>query len=161
MTKLKDYPLFIIDRSRSHGRGRERDFVSCYSHDCKFVAAIDIVSDDVYQREYDKDFLRASWSDSRNGLRIRIEVCDAECTDDKRMFSLLKRAVKEVEKRLKATEFNAREVDDTDALHFATLLYRQYVEQQASGGLDPEYLPYAKVLKKIMYDYGATEADFL
>ncbi len=40
MNTKRKYPLFVIDTSRTHGRGRETDYISCTSTELPFVASV-------------------------------------------------------------------------------------------------------------------------
>lgn len=98
MSSKRNYPLFVIDNSRTHGRGVETDYISCTSNELPFVAAVTMHWVKEYNELYAPNDATAVWGDERNGIRLRIKVVsDLPVNYDKSTLrALLRRALKEV-----------------------------------------------------------------
>ena len=62
MSNKRKYPLFIIDSSRSHGRGAETDYISCTSNELPFVAAVTLHEKKEYAELYTPNDATTIWS---------------------------------------------------------------------------------------------------
>ena len=77
MNQKRDIPLFIIDSSRSHGRGREKDFVACTSRELPWYGEITILTE--RELEIDQDWQAKNWwcaytDDNGAGLRGKLKL---------------------------------------------------------------------------------------
>lgn len=98
--KRPNKPLFIIDSSRSHGRGRETEWISCTSSATPFVAMATIIGEAEYRRYYDPNDNLTVYSDNHNGYRIKVEVTNiADGYDVTELRTLLRKALKEINLR--------------------------------------------------------------
>lgn len=98
----RDYPLFIIDNSRSHGRGREKDFVVCTSRELPWVGEITILNE--RELEIDQDWQKKNWwciytDDNGAGLRGKLKVVSTPAVIDNSnrgdLQALMRRCLKE------------------------------------------------------------------
>lgn len=121
MEKRK-YPLFIIDNSRSHGRGRETDYVSCTSNELPFVAEITLHKEAEYSEQYNPQDYKCIWSESRNGIRLRIRII-TEVSEDNATLSrnLLRRCLKEVLLRHETRKVKIDEISNEQLVQWAQI----------------------------------------
>lgn len=130
MNTKRNYPLFIIDSSRSHGRGSETDYISCTSNECPFVGKITLHEDNEYRELYNPDDYRTIWSDPQHGIRLRIQVVSQlpHGTEPSLVRSLLRRALKEVLLRHHSKTINLQDVTDEDIVAWADTFLLQVKE---------------------------------
>ena len=130
MNTKRTYPLFIIDDSRSHGRGSETDYISCTSNECPFVGKITLHEDNEYREIYNPDDYRTIWSNPQHGIRLRIQVVSQllQGTEPSLVRSLLRRALKEVMLRNHSHRININDVTDEDIVAWADTFLLQVKE---------------------------------
>ncbi len=149
----RNYPLFIIDSSRQHGRGEEIDYISCTASDCQFVAKAEFVTNNVYVEQYDKNNDKVIYSDVQRDLRIRITVLEIRVYDPSRLRSLLRKALKEELERHKVIKVDIGNVKNEDVIKFADLLMLQTAETLAGDPEDKTAKTVRAILQKIKEDY--------
>jgi hypothetical protein len=150
----RNYPLFIIDSSRSHGRGEECDFLCCTDSTCPFIAVSELMLDDEYKRLYDKTDYCAIWSDQHNGIRTYIHVIGDKPTNKERTKSLLRRALKEMTIRRAPVSVDTDNVSDESVVKFADIVLQQTIERVRKEGGNATDKAVAAILLKIKKDYG-------
>ena len=90
MNQKRDIPLFIIDSSRSHGRGHEKDFVACTSRELPWVGEITILNE--RELEIDQDWqkrntLCAYTDPNEAGIRAKLKVVSVSDGSPRRKIS--------------------------------------------------------------------------
>ena len=150
---VRNYPLFIIDSSRQHGRGEEIDYISCTASDCQFVAKAEFVTNQTYLEQYDKNNDKVIYSDVQMDLRIRITVLEIGEYDQARLRSLLRKALKEQLERRKARKVDVNNIKNKDVIKFADLLMGQTSETLAVNPDDKTAKMVRAILQKIKNDY--------
>ena len=158
MEKRK-YPLFVIDNSRAHGRGKECDFICCTDSYCPFTASVELLQGEDYKRLYDKNDYCAIWSDPHNGIRIYIHIVSDIPVDKERTKSLLRRALKEMMIRRPPVTVNINDVSNEAVENFADVLIQQKCEQIRKYGENSTDKAVMAILKKIKEDYGKRISD--
>lgn len=151
----REYPLFIIDSSRQHGRGEEVDYISCTAADCQFVAKSEFVTNQIYLEQYDKNNDKVIYSDVQMDLRIRITVLEIAEYDPTRLRALLRKALKEQLERRKARKVDVNNIKNEDVVKFADLLMEQTAETLAANPEDKTAKMVRSILQKIKNDYDA------
>ena len=149
----RDYPLFVVDTSRAHGRGREIDYVCCTDTECGFTASVEMLKEEDYTRLYDKNDYTSVWSDPHNGVRMYVSILSETPKDIGRTRSLLKRALKELLIRRKPVEINLEDVSNEAVVNFADVLMKQTEEHIRIDGEDKTDKIVMAVLNKIKKDY--------
>ena len=155
--KKRRFPLFIIDSSRSHGRGRETDYISCTSAECPFIAEATLLNPQ--ELEIDADWLTrndlAVFSDPRGmGIRAKIRVVDYDPNRSTGIHNLLKRAMKEYLVRMETVSVDPSDIKDDDVVWFCEKLLQQTYENLRENPSDKQAMTVQKILKKIRDDYG-------
>lgn len=155
MNTKRKYPLFIIDTSRSHGRGSETDYISCTSNGLPFVAAVTLHERNEYAELHNSADATVVWSDERNGIRIRIKVAsDLPADYDKAvLMSLLRRALKEVLIRKTTQTVNIDNVTNENVIAWCNAFHQQIVENLRNTPEDKMQKMHLSVLTKIINDY--------
>jgi hypothetical protein len=153
---MRDFPLFIIDESRTHGRGEaECDFLACTSRELPFVASITFVKEEDYLEKHDTGNL-VLYSDSRHGLRLCIRVVSiADNYDAHTLKPLLKRAYKEIMLRKDLTSFNIENIENKDVINYIDILISQAKEMLRNNPKNMVAFSNARMLTKIKSDYEA------
>ena len=152
----RKFPLFIIDNSRSHGKGRETDYISCTSTECPFVAEVVFV--DKSELQLDADWLNKNdfsiYSEEINEIRIKIKVVYYD-QDSKvgQIRSLLKNALKEYLKRQRSVEVNPDNIQNKDVIQFCDVLLGQTYENIRENPDDRQAKMVRNILTKIRNDY--------
>lgn len=148
---MRTYPLFIIDTDRSHGRGRETDFLCCTSASCPFIAEVTIITDAEYREYYNPSDYKVIYSDNVRGLRKRIKIIDlrAEHTE-KEVKNLLARAMKEVLKRSAAVAVDTANVSDEAVKATIEVLNSQVTENLRENPSDTQQKMLRAVFAKIL-----------
>lgn len=155
MNTKRKYPLFIIDTSRSHGRGSETDYISCTSNELPFVAAVTLHGRKEYAELYTPADATAIWSDERNGIRIRIKISsELPANYDKAaLMSLLRRALKEVLIRKTTQTVNIDNVTNENVIAWCNAFRQQITENLRNTSEDKMQKMHLSVLNKIIKDY--------
>lgn len=155
--RKRRFPLFIIDSSRNHGRGRETDYISCTSDECPFVAEATLLNPQ--ELEIDADWLTrndlAVFSDPRGqNIRAKIRVVDYDEERCAGIHSLLKRAMKEYLVRMETVSVDPSDIKKEDVVWFCETLLQQTYENLRENPSDKQAMTVQKILKKIRDDYG-------
>ena len=161
--KRRRYPLFIIDSSRTHGRGRETDYISCTSAECPFVAEATLLNPQ--ELEIDADWLTkndlAVFSGPRGmGIRAKIRIVDYDPNRSSGIHSLLKRAMKEYLVRMETVEVDPSDIKSEDVVWFCDTLLQQTYENLRENPSDKQAQTVQKILTKIKDDYGREIEDW-
>lgn len=153
---MRSFPLFIIDTSRSHGRGREIDFISCTSREIPFVAEVTLM--DAAALAIDQDWSQKNplclYSDERHGIRAKLKVVD--CPKDAKqgdLRQLMKRAMKEWLLRRQTVSVDLSDVSTEAILKFCDLLLQQTAENLRENPNDTQAKTVKAILTKIKNDY--------
>ncbi len=152
----RKYPLFIVDTSRQHGRGKEIDFIACTSSECPFVATVTIHTEAEYERMYDKnDYLSIYSQYQSNKLRMRIHIVEIAHEHDKTIVrTLLQRALKDMLKRRKLAKVNTSNITNKNVIVLISALMeqaREYIRNKDDSGVNMTLQ--LAILQKIYYDY--------
>lgn len=155
MNKVRKYPLFIIDSSRSHGRGSETDYISCTSNELPFVAAVTLHKREEYTELYDGADVTAVWSEPHGDIRMRIKVVSTLPADyDKTTLSaLLRRALKEMLIRRNTQYADIDNITDSNVIQFCTVLRQHVVECLRDNPADGQHKMSLAIITKILKDY--------
>lgn len=138
MEKRK-YPLFIIDNSRSHGRGRETDYVSCTSNELPFVAEITLHEEAEYADTYSPEDYKVIWSESRNNIRLRIRIITNILPENANLArTLLRRCLKEVLLRHETRRVNIDEISNEQLVNWAQIFIDQMAENVRTNPSDKQ-----------------------
>lgn len=151
----RKYPLFIIDTSRSHGRGSETDYISCTSNELPFVAAVTLHKKEEYAELYNPADVTAIWSDERNGIRMRIKVIsELSVNYDKSVLcGLLRRALKEMLIRRQTQYADVDNITDDNVIKWCSVLRQQVTENLRECTTDGQQKLNLAILTKILGDY--------
>lgn len=157
MNTKRKYPLFIIDTSRSHGRGSETDYISCTSNELPFVAAVTLHEEKEYYELYNPSDITVIWSEERNGIRIRIKVVGGlpDIYDKPVLAALLRRAMKEVLIRRTTQSVNLDNVTNENVIAWCNAFLQQVTENLRNTPEDKMQKMHKSILNKILEDYGA------
>lgn len=155
MNEKRKYPLFVIDYSRSHGRGGETDYICCTGKEMPFVASATLHQDKEYAELYDPNEITEVWSEPRQGIRMRIKVISELPNEykDSDLTSLLRRALKEVMKRYEIHRVNLENVTDKDVVEWCEVLIKQVYENLRENPFDKIQKMNKEILTKIINDY--------
>ena len=160
--RKRRFPLFIIDSSRSHGRGRETDYISCTSAECPFIAEATLLNPQ--ELEIDADWLTrndlAVFSDQRGqNIRAKIRVVDYDQSRSSGIHSLLKRAMKEYLVRMETVSVDPSDIKGEDVVWFCDTLLQQTYENLRENPSDKQAQTVQKILVKIRDDYDGKTKD--
>ena len=160
--RKRRFPLFIIDSSRSHGRGRETDYISCTSAECPFIAEATLLNHQ--ELEIDADWLTrndlAVFSDPRGqGIRAKIRVVEYDPSRSVGIHSLLRRAMKEYLVRMETVSVDPSDIKAEDVVWFCDTLLQQTYENLRENPSDRQAMTVQKILAKIKLDYGREIED--
>lgn len=153
---MRKFPLFIIDTSRSHGRGREVDFISCTSREIPFVAEVTLL--DAAGLAIDQDWSQKNplclYSDERHGIRAKLKVvdCPKDCKQGD-LRQLMKRALKEWLLRRQTVSVDLSDVSTEAILKFCDLLIQQTSEELRENPSDSQAKTVRAILTRIKHDY--------
>ena len=155
MNTKRKYPLFVIDSSRTHGRGRETDYISCTSTELPFVASVTIHESKEYVELYNPEDVTTVWSDERNGIRMRIKVVSTlpEGYDRSNLTGLLRRALKEMLIRRRSQVADISNITDDNVIKWCTVLRSQVSENLREDPDDKQQKMNLAILTKILNDY--------
>ena len=151
MKAKRNYPLFVIDSSRSHGRGTETDYISCTGHECPFVAKVTLHEENEYRELYEPNDYRTIWADPQNGIRMRIQIVSElqPGADPSLVRSLLRRAQKEMLIRHHPQSINLQDVKETDVVAWADAFLLQVAENLREEPSDSIQKMHYAILQKI------------
>lgn len=155
MNNKRNYPLFIIDSSREHGRGKESDYISCTSNELPFVAAVTLHNRNDYAELYDKNDAMAVWSEEHNGIRMRVKVISVlpNGYDKFTLSNLLRRALKEMLIRRSTREAYINNISDADVIKWATVIRQQVTEELRGHPNDNQQRMNLAILTKILQKF--------
>lgn len=148
----REYPLFIIDSSRAHGRCAETDYISCTSNELPFVAAVTMHKDNEYVEMYDSTDKTCIWSDARNGIRMRIKVVSIlpDNYPHITLQNLLRRALKEMLIRRNTQYVCTDAVQASDTIQWVTIVRQQVTEHLRENPDDKQQRTNLAILTKIL-----------
>ncbi len=151
----RKYPLFIIDTSRSHGRGVETDYISCTSNELPFVAAVTLHEEKEYYELYNPADVTAIWSEERNGIRMRIKVSSELPAGypASTLASLLRRALKEMLTRRQTQYADVDNITDENVIKWCSSLRQQVTEHLRECPTDAQQRLNLAILTRILEDY--------
>lgn len=155
MSAKRKYPLFIIDTSRSHGRGSETDYISCTSNELPFVAAVTLHNHKEYAELYNPTDTAAIWSEERNGIRMRIKVVSDLLAgySSPTLASLLRRALKEMLIRRQTQYADVDNITDDNVIKWCSSLRQQVTENLRECPTDAQQRMNLAILTKMLEDY--------
>lgn len=147
----RDYPLFIIDTQRSHGRGREIDYLTCTSASTPFIAEVSLITEAQYAESYDANNYKVIYSDPQRGIRMRIRIISIADNHDKaEVRQLLRRALKEVLIRKKTVSVDIADVSNEAVVTTMRILLQQVYENLREEPGDTQQKMLRAVFEKII-----------
>lgn len=155
MNSKRNYPLFIIDSSRSHGIGVEKDYISCTSNELPFLATVTLHQESEYTELYNQSDVTAVWSGPRGGIRMRIKVV-SELPDGynkSTLVGLLRMALKEMKDRRGTQYVDIDNITDDNVIKWCTILRQQVTENLRECPDDRMQRMNLAILTKILGDY--------
>lgn len=158
---MRKYPLFIIDTSRSHGRGREKDFVACTSKELPFVGEISLLNQ--HELEIDQDWQMKTrtvmYSEPRGGIRAKLKIVSAldDDVDYTELHSLMRRCMKEWGIRMSTVKVDLDNVSNEAVLQLIDALLEQTRENARENPNDSQARTVGAILTKIKNDYTKIE----
>lgn len=155
MSTKRKYPLFVIDTSRSHGRGSETDYISCTSNELPFVAAVTLHNQKEYAELYSPADVTAIWSEPHGNIRMRIKVVSELPAgySASTLASLLRRALKEMLIRRSTQYIEIDNITNENIIAWCTVLRQQATENLRACLTDKQQLMGLAILTKILDDY--------
>jgi len=156
----REYPLFIIDNSRSHGRGREKDFVACTSRELPWVGEITILTE--RELEIDQDWQTKPANvmftdDNGAGLRGKLKVLSTPVVIDNSnrgdLQALMRRCLKEWRIRRGTVAVDLEDISNEAVVKFADTLLEQTRENLRENPKDSQAYMVGCILTKIKKDY--------
>ena len=161
----RDYPLFIIDTSRTHGRGREKDFVACTSRELPFVGEVTLLNEP--ELEIDQDWANKPANvlfsdDNGAGIRAKLKVLSTPSVIDKSntgdLRSLMRRCLKEWSIRRGTTTVDTENVSNEAVVKFAETLLEQTRENLREDPDDSQAYMVGCILERIRRQFsGGTD----
>lgn len=161
MNQKRDIPLFIIDNSRSHGRGREKDFVACTSREMPWYGEITILNE--RELEIDQDWqkrntLCAYTEPNEAGIRAKLKVIDFReglytPNDLSQLQSLMRRCLKEWRIRRGTVAVDMDDITPETVVKFVDTLLEQTRENLRENPKDQQAYMVGCILTKIRDDY--------
>lgn len=161
MNQKREIPLFIIDNSRSHGRGREKDFVACTSRELPWVGEITLL--DERELEIDQDWQQKNWwciysDDNGAGIRAKLKVLSVPHTIIDKinrgdLQSLMRRCLKEWRTRRSTVAVDLDDISNEAVVKFADTLLEQTRENLRENPKDSQAYMVGCILTKIKKDY--------
>lgn len=161
MEYKREIPLFIIDNSRSHGRGREKDFVSCTSKELPWYGEITMLNEK--ELEIDQDWSNKNplclYIDNGAGIWAKLKVTSApgglfvdgkNCSD---LQSLMRRCMKEWRIRRGTVAVDLDNISNEAVVKFAEVLLEQTRENLRENPKDKQAYMVGCILTKIKTDY--------
>ena len=164
MNQKRDFPLFIIDNSRSHGRGREKDFVACTSKELPWVGEISILNERELEIEQDwtnKPANVAFTDDNGVGMRGKLKVLSTPVLIDNRnrsdLQALMRRCLKEWRIRRGTVAVELDNISNEAVVQFVETLLEQTRENLRENPKDKQAYMVGSILTKIRNDYSDKE----
>ena len=161
MEQKRDIPLFIIDSSRSHGRGREKDFVACTSKELPWYGEITLLNEK--ELEIDQDWSGKNplclYIDNGAGIWAKLKVTSAPSglfVDGKNrsdLQSLMRRCMKEWRIRRGTVAVDMEDISNEAIVKFADVLLEQTRENLRENPKDKQAYMVGCILTKIKNDY--------
>lgn len=159
----REFPLFIIDTDRNHGKGREKDFVACTSKELPWVGEITILNE--RELDIDQDWQKKNWwciyTDANSaGLRGKLKVLSAGYIDNSNrgdLQSLMRRCLKEWQKRRKTIKVDMENISDEVVVKFADTMLDQVHETLRVIPDDQQARMVGGILEKLKRDYSNKE----
>lgn len=160
MNQKREIPLFIIDNSRSHGRGREKDFVACTSRELPWVGEITILNE--RELEIDQDWqkrntLCAYTDPNEAGIRAKLKVVSVSdgspVGKSADLQSLMRRCLKEWRIRRGTVAVDLENITNEAVVKFADTLLEQTRENLRENPKDQQAYMVGCILTKIKNDY--------
>jgi hypothetical protein len=161
MNQKRDIPLFIIDNSRSHGRGREKDFVACTSCELPWYGEITILNE--RELEIDQDWqkrntLCAYTEPNEAGIRAKLKVTGFReglytPNDLSQLQSLMRRCLEEWRIRRGTVAVDLDDITPEAVVKFANVLLEQTRENLRENPRDKQAYMVGCILTKIRDDY--------
>ena len=164
MNQKREIPLFIIDSSRSHGRGREKDFVACTSRELPWVGEITILNE--RELEIDQDWQKkpanvAFTDDNGAGLRGKLKMVSTPVIIDNSnrgdLQALMRRCLKEWRIRRGTVAVDLDNISNEAVVKFADTLLEQTRENLRENPKDQQAYMVGCILTKIKKDYSENE----
>ena len=166
MNQKREIPLFIIDSSRSHGRGREKDFVVCTSKELPWYGEITILNERELEIDQDwkmKPSIVMFTDDNGAGLRGKLKVTGMPgglYVDNKNrsyLQALMRRCLKEWRIRRGTVAVNLDNISNEAVVKFADTLLEQTRENLRENPKDSQAYMVGCILTKIKNDYSNKE----
>ena len=160
----REFPLFIIDSSRSHGRGREKDFVACTSKELPWVGEITILTEQ--ELEIDQDWQQKNWwcaytDANKAGMRGKLKFLSTPIIISNKnrgdLQYLMRRCLKEWRVRRNTVAVNLDDVSNEAVVKFADALMEQAHENLRQVPTDSQARMVLAILSKIKQDYSGQE----
>lgn len=148
----RNYPLYIIDTSRSHGRGREVDYIACTSAQLPWVGEVTLVSPSelAIDQDWEQRNPLCAYSDPNdNGIRVKVKAVQVPDTyKPADLRQLLRRALKEWAIRNEVVTVKSFDDPGDDAVRrFAEVLLGQTAENLRANPSDRQ----ARLVKSILH----------
>lgn len=162
MDKKREIPLFIIDSSRSHGRGREKDFVVCTSRELPWYGEVTLLNDQELEIDQDwtaKNPLCAYTERNEAGVRAKLKVTDMpgglflDDHDRSNLQGLMRRCLKEWRIRRGTVTVDLENISNNAVVKFAETLLEQTRENLRENPKDKQAYMVGCILTKIRDDY--------
>lgn len=154
---MRKFPLFIIDNSRSHGRGREKDFLVCTSAELPFVAEITLLNEQELLIDQDwsqRNPLCVYTPDNGAGIRGKLKVGDyPKNVNLATLQSLMRRGLKEWRIRRGTVAVDMENISNEAVVKFADTLLEQTRENLRENPKDGQAYMVGCILTKIKMDY--------
>lgn len=161
MEQKREIPLFIIDSSRSHGRGREKDFVACTSKEFPWYGEITLLN--AGELEIDQDWTYKNplciYIDNGTGIWAKLKVKGApgglflSHDNSSELQSLMRRCLKEWRIRRGTVTVDTENVSNEAIVKFADTLLEQTRENLRENPKDRQAYTVGCILTKIKEDY--------
>lgn len=158
---MRPYPLFIIDTSRSHGRGREVDYIACTSTQLPWVGEVTYLAPE--ELAIDQDWQTKnpmciySEPHPKGSVRAKIKILNAPAgakAGDLRQ--LLRRALKEWYIRQNVVTVTDLDNPTNEAIvKFCDVLIDQNTESLRENPADRQCRLVQSILTKIKNDYAS------
>ena len=149
----RNYPLFIIDTSRSHGRGREVDYIACTSAQLPWVGEITLLDPEQLAIDYDwtqRNPLCAYSEPNEIGIRAKVKAVQLpECYKQADLRQLLRRALKEWTLRQGITDCDTTAPSDEAVVRFCDVLLGQTAENLRANPRDQQAVMVRALLNTI------------
>lgn len=159
----REFPLFIIDSSRNHGRGREKDFVACTAKDMPWVGEITLLKEEELEIDQDwkqKNILCEYTEPNQAGIRAKLKVVsvpDGSAVGKNELQSLMRRCLKEWRIRRGTVAVDLEDISNEAVVKFADTLLEQTRENLRENPKDQQAYMVGCILTKIKNDYSTGE----